>query len=100
MLLPHGRGGRGPEPSSARLDRFLTLSVKDNWQVCNFTTPAQYFHALRRQVLRPYRKPLVVMSPKSLLRHPLATSTLAELTDGAFQYVIPDASVEAPQTRR
>jgi 2-oxoglutarate dehydrogenase E1 component len=100
LLLPHGMEGQGPEHSSARLDRFLNLSVKDNWQVCNFTTPANYFHALRRQVLRPYRKPLVVMSPKSLLRHPLATSSLADFTDGAFQYVIPDATVAPKATRR
>jgi 2-oxoglutarate dehydrogenase E1 component len=100
MLLPHGMEGQGPEHSSARLDRFLTLSVKDNWQVCDFTTPANYFHALRRQVLRPYRKPLVVMSPKSLLRHPLAVSPLSDFIDGSFQYVIPDASVEPKRTRR
>jgi 2-oxoglutarate dehydrogenase E1 component len=100
MLLPHGLEGQGPEHSSARLDRFLTLSVKDNWQVCNFTTPAQYFHALRRQVLRPYRKPLVVMSPKSLLRHPLATSPLSDFTDGEFQYVIPDPTIADPKSVR
>jgi 2-oxoglutarate dehydrogenase E1 component len=100
MLLPHGMEGQGPEHSNARLDRFLNLSVHDNWQVVNLTTPAQYFHALRRQVLRPYRKPLIVMSPKSLLRHPLATSTLSEFTDGAFQYVIPDASIKDPKKVR
>jgi 2-oxoglutarate dehydrogenase E1 component len=100
MLLPHGMEGQGPEHSSARLDRFLNLSVNDNWQVVNLTTPAQYFHALRRQVLRPYRKPLIVMSPKSLLRHPLATSPLSELTDGGFQYVIPDTQVDPKATRR
>jgi 2-oxoglutarate dehydrogenase E1 component len=90
MLLPHGMEGQGPEHSNARLDRFLNLCVNDNMQVCNFTTPAQYFHALRRQVLRPYRKPLIIMSPKSLLRSPAATSALAEFTGGAFQHVIPD----------
>jgi 2-oxoglutarate dehydrogenase E1 component len=100
LLLPHGMEGQGPEHSSARLDRFLNLSVHDNWQVCNFTTPAQYFHALRRQVLRPYRKPLVVMSPKSLLRHPLATSSLEEFTKGEFQYIIPDTSIPDPKTVR
>jgi 2-oxoglutarate dehydrogenase E1 component len=93
MLLPHGMEGQGPEHSNARLDRFLTLSVKDNWQVCNFTTPAQYFHALRRQMHRGFRKPLVVMSPKSLLRHKAAVSTLAELTDGRFEVVIDDPAV-------
>ena len=77
MLLPHGMEGQGPEHSNARLDRFLNLCVNDNMQVCNLTTPAQYFHALRRQVLRPYRKPLIIMSPKSLLRSPAATSPLA-----------------------
>ncbi|MDB4981532.1 MAG: sucA, partial [Myxococcales bacterium] len=94
LLLPHGMEGQGPEHSNARLDRFLNLSVHDNWQVVNLTTPAQYFHALRRQVLRAYRKPLIVMSPKSLLRHPLATSPLADFTDGEFQYVIPDTTIK------
>lgn len=74
MLLPHGFEGQGPEHSSARLERFLQLSAEDNWQVCNFTTPANYFHALRRQLKRDFRKPLIVMSPKSLLRHKLAVS--------------------------
>jgi 2-oxoglutarate dehydrogenase E1 component len=100
MLLPHGMEGQGPEHSNARLDRFLNLSVHDNWQVVNLTTPAQYFHALRRQVLRAYRKPLVVMSPKSLLRHPLATSPLADFTDGEFQYVIPDTIIKDPKALR
>ena len=81
MLLPHGMEGQGPEHSNARLDRFLNLCVNDNMQVCNLTTPAQYFHALRRQVLRPYRKPLIIMSPKSLLRSPAATSPLADFTE-------------------
>ena len=80
LLLPHGMEGQGPEHSNARLDRFLNLCVNDNMQVCNLTTPAQYFHALRRQVLRPYRKPLIIMSPKSLLRSPAATSSLADFT--------------------
>ena len=91
LLLPHGMEGQGPEHSSARLERFLELSVDDNWQVMNLTTPAQIFHALRRQVLSPWRKPLVVMSPKSLLRRPEATSSLAELTGGRFRHVLPDA---------
>jgi len=97
MLLPHGMEGQGPEHSSARLERFLTMAVNDNIQVCNLTTPAQYFHALRRQVLRPYRKPLVVMSPKSLLRSPAATSKLADFTEGGFRRIIPDPSVKDPQ---
>src|SRR5690606_35810435 len=90
MLLPHGWEGAGPEHSSARLDRWLSLCADDNIQVVNATTPAQFFHLLRRQVVRPYRKPLVVMSPKSLLRHPEATSTLDELAQGGFQRVIDD----------
>jgi 2-oxoglutarate dehydrogenase E1 component len=100
MLLPHGMEGQGPEHSSARLERFLTMAVNDNIQVCNFTTPAQYFHALRRQVLRPYRKPLIVMSPKSLLRSPAATSTVADFTEGAFQRLIPDPAVKDPKAVR
>jgi 2-oxoglutarate dehydrogenase E1 component len=89
MLLPHGYEGQGPEHSSARVERFLTLAAEDNIQVCNLTTPAQFFHVLRRQMLRPLRKPLVVFSPKSLLRHPLAVSPLEDFTHGRFQRVIP-----------
>jgi 2-oxoglutarate dehydrogenase E1 component len=96
LLLPHGMEGQGPEHSSARLERFLELSVDENWRVVNLTTPAQIFHALRRQVLSPWRKPLVVMSPKSLLRHPQAVSAFPELAAGRFQPVIPDASVKDP----
>jgi 2-oxoglutarate dehydrogenase E1 component len=91
MLLPHGFEGMGPEHSSARLERFLQLSAEDNMQIVNLTTPAQLFHCLRRQMLRNWRKPLVVMSPKSLLRHPLAVSSLAEFTDGEFMRILPDA---------
>jgi len=90
MLLPHGYEGQGPEHSSARLERFLQLCAEDNIQVVNATTPAQYFHLLRRQVLRPYRKPLVVMTPKSLLRHPKAVSQLEDLGPGTFRRIIPD----------
>ena len=90
MLLPHGSDGQGPEHSSARLERFLQLCAEDNMQVVTPTTPAQIFHALRRQVVRPARKPLIVMSPKSLLRHKLAVSTLEELAQGQFQTVIPE----------
>ncbi|MDD1614288.1 MAG: 2-oxoglutarate dehydrogenase E1 component, partial [Methylococcaceae bacterium] len=88
MLLPHGFEGQGPEHSSARLERYLQLCAEHNIQVCNPTTPAQIFHLLRRQLVRTYRKPLIVMSPKSLLRHKLAVSTLEDLTNGQFQPVI------------
>ncbi len=88
MLLPHGYEGQGPEHSSARLERFLQLCAEQNIQVCLPTTSAQVFHMLRRQVLCPLRKPLVVMSPKSLLRHKETTSTLEELANGTFQVVI------------
>ena len=88
VLLPHGYEGQGPEHSSARLERFLQLCADHNWQVCVPSTPAQVFNMLRRQVVRPMRKPLIVMSPKSLLRHPLAVSSLEELSDGVFHNVI------------
>ena len=91
LLLPHGFEGQGPEHSSARLERFLALAAEENIQVVQPTTPAQFFHVLRRQVLRPWRKPLVVFTPKSLLRHPQATSRLEECADGRFLRVIPDA---------
>ena len=101
MLLPHGMEGQGPEHSSARLERFLLLCAEDNMQVVNLTTPAQLFHCLRRQVLRPWRKPLIVMSPKSLLRHRRAISTLEELAEGSFQRIIPDdPAIDASKVRR
>jgi len=93
MLLPHGFEGQGPEHSSARLERFLQLCAEDNMQVVYPTTPAQMFHLLRRQVLRPWRKPLIVMTPKSLLRAPRAVSPLDEFTSGRFRRVLPDADV-------
>ena len=94
MLLPHGFEGSGPEHSSARLERYLQLCAEDNMQVVYPTTPAQMFHLLRRQVLRPWRKPLIVMTPKSLLRHPKAVSSLSELATGTFQRVIPDPDAD------
>jgi len=90
LLLPHGYEGQGPEHSSARLERFLQLCARLNIQVCNITTPANFFHALRRQVKREFRKPLVVMSPKSLLRHPAAVSNFSEFVDGGFKEVLDD----------
>lgn len=90
MFLPHGYEGQGPEHSSARLERYLQLCAQNNIQVCVPTTPAQCYHMIRRQILRPYRKPLIVMTPKSLLRHKLAVSSLDELANGQFQLVIPE----------
>jgi 2-oxoglutarate dehydrogenase E1 component len=92
--------GQGPEHSSARLERFLELSVEDNWQVMNVTTPAQLFHALRRQVLAPWRKPLVIMSPKSLLRHAEAVSTLTDFTERRFETFLADDGVEPSAVTR
>lgn len=95
MMLPHGYEGQGPEHSSGRLERLLQLCAEDNMQVANPTTPAQLFHLLRRQVVRKWRKPLAIMTPKSLLRHPKVVSPLAEFATGGFQRVIPD---ERPET--
>jgi len=97
MLLPHGYEGQGPEHSSARLERFLQLCAEDNIQVCNMTTPAQYFHALRRQVHRGYRKPLVVMTPKSLLRAEFAVSNATDFTNSRFFEILPGPAVEKPE---
>ncbi|MBC8202964.1 MAG: 2-oxoglutarate dehydrogenase E1 component [Planctomycetes bacterium] len=100
MLLPHGYEGQGPEHSSARLERFLALCADRNMTVINPTTPSQIFHALRRQVKWSFRKPLVVMSPKSLLRHPQAVSTIADLTDRSFLTVIDDTTTEKQKVNR
>jgi 2-oxoglutarate dehydrogenase E1 component len=92
LLLPHGFEGMGPEHSSARIERFLTLTAEDNIQVVQPTTPAQYFHVLRRQALRKWRKPLIILTPKSLLRHPKTVSTLADFARGGFQRLLPDGA--------
>jgi len=97
LLLPHGYEGQGPEHSSARLERFLQMCAQANMQVCNLTTPANLFHALRRQVRRDFRKPLVVMSPKSLLRNPKVISSLDDLSKGQFMEVISDPKVRDPK---
>lgn len=101
LFLPHGFEGQGPEHSSARLERFLMLAAENNIQVVNLTTPAQLFHCLRRQIHRKVRRPLVAMSPKSLLRHPKAVSTIEDLVDGHYQMVISDvADLPKGQVRR
>ncbi|GAA0586609.1 2-oxoglutarate dehydrogenase E1 component [Craurococcus roseus] len=98
LLLPHGYEGQGPEHSSARLERYLQMCAERNMRVCNLTTPANYFHALRRQLKANYRKPLVLMTPKSLLRHKLAVSSLADFgPDSAFQRVIPEIDATVPE---
>lgn len=102
MLLPHGFEGQGPEHSSARLERYLQLCAEDNLQVCNITTPANYFHVLRRQMHRPFRKPLIIMTPKSLLRHPLAKSVASDfIGDGHFMRILSDTNgAEDAKTKR
>jgi 2-oxoglutarate dehydrogenase E1 component len=101
MLLPHGFEGQGPEHSSARLERFLQMSAEDNWIVANCTTPANYFHILRRQMHRSFRKPLVLMTPKSLLRHKRAVSKLEDLSEGSsFHRILwDDAELGASDTK-
>ncbi len=94
LLLPHGYEGQGPEHSSARIERFLQLAARDNFQICQPSNAAQYFHLLRRQALRVWRKPLVVFTPKSMLRHPDAASPIADLTHRQFLPVLPDTGAE------
>ena len=100
MLLPHGMEGQGAEHSSARLERFLTLCANENIFVANCTTPANYFHLLRRQMKQPFRKPLVVMTPKSLLRHPKVVSGIEEMANGEFQTLIDDTLINAEKVER
>jgi len=97
MLLPHGYEGQGPEHSSARVERYLQLAAQDNIQIAQPSTAAQYFHLLRRQAMRKWRKPLIVFTPKSMLRHPDAMSPVAELERDAFQNVLPDNEVQSPR---
>src|SRR3546814_15796649 len=96
MLLPHGYEGKGPEHRSARLERYLQLCAQDKLQVANCTTPANYYHVLRRQMLRPFRKPLVIVTPKSLLRHKAAVSELADFAgDSHFRRILSDPNAPA-----
>jgi 2-oxoglutarate dehydrogenase E1 component len=97
LMLPHGYEGQGPEHSSARIERYLQLCADYNMQICIPSTPAQMFHLLRRQMIRPFRKPLIIISPKSLLRHKESVSSLEELANGEFQVVIPDADLQHTQ---
>jgi len=100
LLLPHGHEGQGPEHSSARIERYLQLCARDNMQVCQPSNAAQYFHLMRRQALRRWRKPLIVFTPKSMLRHPEALSPIADFTRERFQTIVPDTGVNAAEVTR
>lgn len=100
LLLPHGYEGQGPEHSSARMERFLQQCAEFNVQVCNITTPANYFHVIRRQMARNFRTPLIIMSPKSLLRHPACVSSVNDILKGGFQELIDDSSVDVKKVKR
>jgi 2-oxoglutarate dehydrogenase E1 component len=100
MLLPHGYEGQGPEHSNARPERFLQLSAEYNMVVANITEPSNFFHLLRRQLTWEFRKPCVVMSPKSLLRHPKVVSPIAEFTSGRFREVLPDTATDPKKVKR
>jgi 2-oxoglutarate dehydrogenase E1 component len=100
MLLPHGYEGQGPEHSSARLERFLQACAENNIQVCNLTTPAQLFHVLRRQMKREFKKPLIIMAPKSLLRHKECVSKVADFTENEFWSILDDSSITKKKTKR
>ena len=100
MMLPHGSEGQGAEHSSARLERFLTLSANENIIVANITSPANYFHLLRRQMKFAFRKPLVIMTPKSLLRHPKVVSPLEDLANGSFQPILDDPTADPAKVER
>ena len=100
LLLPHGYEGQGAEHSSARIERYLNLCAENNLQIVNCTTPANFFHVLRRQLHRPFRKPLVIFTPKSLLRHPRCTSSMNDLAKGNFEELIDDSSADAAKVSR
>ncbi len=97
LLLPHGYEGQGPEHSSARIERYLQLAAHDNMQICQPSTAAQYFHLLRRQALRKWRKPLIVFTPKSMLRHPDAVSPIEDFSRPHFMNVLPETEIENAQ---